>query len=397
MAAAKKVRVYDLARELKQDARRVIEDLRREGADVSVPSNSVSVEIAEKVKLKYFPKTETAPKRAVKVIKAVKREPGEGGDESIHESAAPEAVSEPMNEMPETTAPAAEVTAEPIRPTGGPVVHKVLKPKKPQPAPEVEPEAVPAAEEIPAVELPVAEEEQQQPAPAVEEAVAEQPVEAPAEAEAPRAEIPAPKPGGTQVKRLTLNASALQKGIKPGERVVSDAPTKAGKLASDIIAGRGRPGQFTGTPGEKSSPQTVYTPPADNRRRPGRSGGRKTKDARGGRFAERDFDQPKHKTIEERISDQLGRKSTDNFKQVRLVEGATVREYAEALGIPPRDIVQLLIKRGIFATVNQPIGENTGIEIGMGFGFDVTFVPFEEMVVEEEFEELIAADADDTE
>ena len=67
MAAAKKVRVYDLAKDLKQDAKRVIEDLRREGADVSVPSNSVSVEIAEKVRLKYFPKTEVAPKRAIKV------------------------------------------------------------------------------------------------------------------------------------------------------------------------------------------------------------------------------------------------------------------------------------------------------------------------------------------
>ena len=30
MAAAKKVRVYDLAKDLKQDAKRVIEDLRRE-------------------------------------------------------------------------------------------------------------------------------------------------------------------------------------------------------------------------------------------------------------------------------------------------------------------------------------------------------------------------------
>lgn len=57
MAAVRKVRVYDLAKELKQDAKRLIEDLRREGADVSVASNSVSIEIAEKVRLKYMPKT----------------------------------------------------------------------------------------------------------------------------------------------------------------------------------------------------------------------------------------------------------------------------------------------------------------------------------------------------
>ncbi len=63
------VRIYDLAKELKQDTKRVIEELRREGADVNVPSNSVSNDIAEKVRNRYFPKTEVAPKRTIKVIK----------------------------------------------------------------------------------------------------------------------------------------------------------------------------------------------------------------------------------------------------------------------------------------------------------------------------------------
>src|SRR6185369_9223828 len=46
-----------------------IEEVRREGVDVSVPSNSVSKELAEKIRNKYFPKKETAVKRAVKVVK----------------------------------------------------------------------------------------------------------------------------------------------------------------------------------------------------------------------------------------------------------------------------------------------------------------------------------------
>ena len=33
------------------------------------------------------------------------------------------------------------------------------------------------------------------------------------------------------------------------------------------------------------------------------------------------------------------------------------------MGITPRDIVQLLIKRGVFATLNQPIGEKMAIEM----------------------------------
>ena len=67
-----KVRVYDLAKELKLDTRRLIEEVRRLGVDVTVPSNSVSYEIAEKIRNKYFPKEETPLKRHVKVVKRAK-------------------------------------------------------------------------------------------------------------------------------------------------------------------------------------------------------------------------------------------------------------------------------------------------------------------------------------
>jgi len=61
MPIGKKIRVYDLAREVKQDTKRVMEDLRREGADISVPSNSVSAELADKVRSRYFPKAGATP------------------------------------------------------------------------------------------------------------------------------------------------------------------------------------------------------------------------------------------------------------------------------------------------------------------------------------------------
>jgi hypothetical protein len=69
MTVTSKVRIYDLAKELKLDTKRLIEEVRREGVDVSVPSNSVSKELAEKIRNKYFPKKETTVKRAVKVVK----------------------------------------------------------------------------------------------------------------------------------------------------------------------------------------------------------------------------------------------------------------------------------------------------------------------------------------
>src|SRR5687767_8650688 len=73
MTVTSKVRIYDLAKELKLDTKRLIEEVRREGVDVSVPSNSVSKELAEKIRNKYFPKKETAVKHTVKVVKRAAR------------------------------------------------------------------------------------------------------------------------------------------------------------------------------------------------------------------------------------------------------------------------------------------------------------------------------------
>ncbi|MFZ1700554.1 MAG: translation initiation factor IF-2 [Pyrinomonadaceae bacterium] len=393
MAIGKSIRVYDLAREVKQDTKRVMEDLRREGADVSVASNSVSHELAEKVRSKYFPKTEVAPKRAIKVIKAAAR---------------------PVEEVPEVVE--AELV-EAVAPVAKPVAKKAIaKPAEPAEVP-----AKPSVKKLKVkkVEEPAAEPVPEEPATKTkrlvkkkaDEAVAAEPEEtAAAEAEATLAEETTPEtpeaveekapeeeptsPSGTRVKKMILSKTALDKGIKPGERLVQQAPTRTGSLATDR-----RPGQFRGTPGETAAPQMTYTPPADNRRRPGRGGGRKGRgaDDKTGRFGERDVDAPQKRSIEERILDQVGKVEADGLKVVRLTEGATVREFAEGLGITPRDIVQLLIKRGVFATLNQPIGEIMAAEMALDYGFDLKFVPFEEMVIEQEFEELIATDSDDVE
>ncbi len=377
MAIGKKIRIYDLAREIKQDAKRVMEDLRREGADVSVPSNSVPVELAEKIRLKYFPKAEATPKRAIKVIKATRKESAPSAEAlpSVEEEQAPEVQKEAAPEVE----PSAPVVA--VEEATAPAARSYKLRKK------VEKAETPVAAETVIEETALTDE------PADDIVEAESAVEVPLTTPEPDR---APAATGTQIKKLTLTRDALNKGVKPGERVVSEAPTKTGKLMNDRPAdARGRRADFRGTPGETTAPKLTYTPPADNRRRPGRSGGRKGKPDAKGRFAEREQDAPRLRTIEERVLDQVNRGGRDDLKQVRLTEGATVREFAEALGITPRDIVQLLIKRGIFATLNQPIGEKMAVEMGIDFGFNISFVAFEEMVIEQEFEELIAADADD--
>ncbi|HEV7699459.1 MAG TPA: translation initiation factor IF-2 [Pyrinomonadaceae bacterium] len=384
MAIGKSIRVYDLAREVKQDTKRVMEDLRREGADVSVASNTIPHELAEKVRSKYFPKTEVAPRRGIKVIKAAAKKAEEPALDAIEPSEVVEAppVIEPPPpveaapaEVPETAAPAAP---EPKAARVKVLAKKPLEEPAAEPAPEIEPIVEPAVDAT--VETPLEAEAEMETAPA----------------DATQASTTTISRSGTVRKTLQLTPDALKQGIKVGDRVVSEAPTRTGRLAE---APGGRGPQFRGTQGESATPQMTYTPPADNRRRPGRGGGpgRKGRPDRSGRFADGDVDAPQKRTIEERILDQVGKVEAGQLKQIRLTEGATVREFAEALSITPRDIVQLLIKRGVFATLNQAIGESMAAEMALDYGFSISFVPFEEMVIEEEFEELIAADADDTE
>lgn len=368
VATANKVRLYDLAKDLKIDTKRLIEEVRREGIDVSVPSNSISKELADKIRDKYFPKKDTGVKRAIRVVKKAARPVIEEPQPTeAEEPAAPIEAARP-EETPAPEPPVAQPRAAPIR-----VIRKLApaaRAEKPEP---VEPVAV-------------------QPPPS-ETAIA------PPEPLRPAAESrPAPPPG-RQVRVLRPTAAALSAGIRPGERAPAPAPTASS--TRERTRERFNRVEYAGTPGETATPQTTYIPPPDSGRRRSRRGStrgaKRTTD--GKRGVDKEFiPPPPTLTLEERIAGRLeGGGGPDTFKPVRLVEGSTVKEFADKLGIKPKDVVALLLQRGVFATINQPLNDDVAADLGKRFGYDVSFVPFEEMVAEEEFEELIAADADDVE
>jgi len=370
-AVTSKVRIYDLAKDLKIDTKRLIEEVRREGVDVSVPSNSISKELAEKIRDKYFPKKDTAVKRAVRIVKKAAR---------------PVVEESPVEEVPEVAAP----TIEAVEPEPPPVEETIAAPqppsqvvrrlaavRAPQPAPE---------SEVPEVELPP-------PPPVVVEAEPE-PVQ--------KEVVPPP---ARQVRVLRPTAAALNAGIRPGERAPAPPPTTppagAARERTRERPTRGRT-EYAGTPGETATPQTTYIPPPDAGRRRSRRGstrgGKRGADGKGGGRFDRDFIAPPDVlSLEDRIAGRLQVSTTSDLKPVRLVEGSTVKEFAEKLGIKPKEIVGLLLQRGVFATINQALNDEVAADLGKRFGYEVTFVPFEEMVAEQEFEELIAADADDVE
>ena len=407
MTVSSKVRIYDLAQELKLDTKRLIEEVRREGVDVSVPSNSVSKELAEKIRNKYFPKKETTVKRAVKVVKRAVAPALE----------APVVEAEPEVQEPEQpVAPPPPVAAEPVE-TPAVAPPPAAAPK--QPVTRLVKKLAPAARaEAPVIEEaapPVVETPPPAPAPEPPPVIAETPVTAP-EVVAPsngaevRVTPPSAPPPSRQVRVLRPTAAALNAGIRPGERAPAPAPPptappKERVERSDRGRVRERPSlprnERLGTPGETATPQTTYIPPPDaGRRRSRRSsprGGRKI-EGKAGKFDKGDFiPPPKALSLEDRIAGRLEMPVSGELKSVRLIEGSTVKEFAEKLGIKPKDVVTLLLQRGVFATINQPLMDDVATDLGKRFGYNVSFVPFEEMVAEEEFEELIAADADDVE
>ena len=65
-----KVRIYDLAKELKLESKKVLEDARRLGVDASVPSNTLPDAVAAKIREMYYPKKEpVAAKPTARLIK----------------------------------------------------------------------------------------------------------------------------------------------------------------------------------------------------------------------------------------------------------------------------------------------------------------------------------------
>jgi translation initiation factor IF-2 len=340
MTVSSKVRIYDLAKELKLDTKRLIEEVRREGVDVSVPSNSVSKELAEKIRNKYFPKKETAVKRAVKVVKRAAVVPTP--EAPVVEAEAE--VYEPEPDAPPPSFVAAEPVEQPAVATPPPAAAPAKPPvtrlvKKMSPSPAVHAEAPVIEEEAPP---PVAEIE----APEIEAPSAPEPMIMPeviaptngAEVRITPTQIPtATPPPSRQVRVLRPTAAALNAGIRPGERAPAPTPPPAivpkERVDSRSNRMRERPSlpraERLGTPGETATPQTTYIPPPDaGRRRSRRSsprGGRKV-EGRGGRFDNRDFiPPPKALSLEDRIAGRLEVPGSGELKSVCIFEGFSVK------------------------------------------------------------------------
>src|SRR5690242_5413142 len=208
MTVSSKVRIYDLAKELKLDTKRLIEEVRREGVDVSVPSNSVSKELAEKIRNKYFPKKETAVKRSVKVVKRATAPlpelPALDGDSEAHEPQPEEAAPQPLAAE---SAPETPVEAPPVAPTTPstarqPIPARLVKKLTPAVRAEAQAPEVIEAPNVAAEPMPAA-------PPVVQEPIPAAPIEA-----------SAPPTNGVEVKPPTPAPAPPQPSLPPPSRQV---------------------------------------------------------------------------------------------------------------------------------------------------------------------------------
>jgi len=343
-----KIRIYDLAKELKLDNKKVIEDARREGIDVSVPSNTVPHEVADRIRQKYFPK-KLAPQVGPRLVKHAKPvEPVEAPAESeIEASPVTEIAQE--EEVPSAAQPS---TPQPPKPK-----IRVLKAAPPPPA-----EAVSGSTQQESAAEPV---EEAQPEPA------------------PRAGTPtAPRPSSSV--RVMRPIPGAPPPPPPAARTVR--PSYGG--ATGGLRAEGGVATETGTPAAR--PRTTYVPQDTGRPRK-----RTRRGKRGpGEFGPeegRHVDLPRHMRGPGSVMQPKTKPVFTEFRPLRLIEGTTVKEFSEKLDVKPKDVVQLLLQRGVMATINQTLNQEIATEIGKEFGFEATFIPFEEMISDAEEEKFIEA------
>jgi translation initiation factor IF-2 len=443
-----KVRIYDLAKELKLESKKVLEDARRMGVDVSVPSNTLEDPIAAKIREMYYPKKEVvAAKPTARLIK--------------HPTAAAPALA-PTPDTSELTAPAApekteakaenkideRSTVQKIAPA------TVIKPLTPPARPEIqtkkpEPAAIEIEAQAPIIQQP---EPQTQPTTVEAEApksrlvklpppskpapISEFPAEPPAEElvedesdsgesvvelettanEAPvtavqEPEAPAPiaqptthkshpRPAnapantGTKVIKLAMPTRPLPKpSPTTSARFQTEKPAQAkpgatGKLDPSLLLKKDQTRDLKGKDKDAhllpsgAQQRTVYIPPKDQKPK--------------GRNQHRGKDKDRDK-FQDGNTHKLGLRKQNlpiaaqklvpvELKPVRLIEGSTVREFAEKLDVKARDVVTALMQRGVMATINQIMNHDLAIELGQEYGFEVTFGDFEDMIIESEFE-----------
>ncbi len=430
MTDSNQIRINELARELEVKAKAIIDYLPEAGVtEKKTHSSSIDVEAAVRVREHFRAMAEAEVEAEQKAV----------ADKAAKEAAAraarmkPAAVAPPPP-PPAIVPPVAPVVPEPSRPAPPPASAVVeAKPvvvapppviSKPVVVPPVEaPKVSPAPPPVvakPVVRPPVPPVRPSVPPAAKPAPVGMKPPHAPAHGAPRHATSAAPGTGKPVAARLAPAKPAPPKPnwnpLPPGARV---NPPAAPRPAPSARPG-GQPSRFPARPGQGRPGQPVMGRPGQpSHERPGapRPGGRagtllppdktppkaepgkpiyeRKPAARARPTMEKRFEEGERKLHpvrarmgvgEQRRSAQIERAPAPpprEPRQITITEGVTVRDLAEKLDVRAKDVLKILLDRGIFASINQALDTPTATSLAEAFNGIVNVITFEEDVVRE--------------
>jgi translation initiation factor IF-2 len=80
--------------------------------------------------------------------------------------------------------------------------------------------------------------------------------------------------------------------------------------------------------------------------------------------------------------------------EITIAEGITVKDLAERLEVKARDLMQRLISRGVFATINQTLDPTVATNVAHDFGAEARVISFEQETAEAAVEQTLAEEGE---
>jgi translation initiation factor IF-2 len=371
VAEAHQIRINELARDLEIKAKLIVDYLPELGLkEKKTHSSSIDLETAEKVRAHFLQLAEA--EAAAEREKLAKQKAAEEA-----QRAKPEA-----KKVPAAVAAVPPTAAKPGAAPGAGAVPRpgVLRPASPA-APAAPSALRPAT--APATARPAA-------APGAPKPPMVAPPGKPA--------APAPIAGGV---RPATPAAARSAGVRPAAAgpAMPARPAAAAAATHPVVPGTrvsprpARPGMLK--PGAPAPPRSL--PVAPPKAEPGKPIYARKPAARARPLLEKRFEEGERKLhpVRTRVGEPARRTVRGGAaaavvvpqprepREVTLTEGITIRELAEKLDVRAKDLLKVLLDRGVFASINQALDMNTAISLAESFSGIVKVVPFEEQLVQE--------------
>ncbi|MBZ5700123.1 MAG: translation initiation factor IF-2 [Acidobacteriia bacterium] len=403
------IRINELARELEVKAKVIIDYLPEAGV-TEKKTHSSSIDVAAAVKVRQH-------------FHALAEAEAAAEEKAASEKAAKEAAAKAARMKPAVVAPSPAPPVIPAPPA--PVLAEAVPPVTPSPAPvgarPAAPAVIPAK---PAAAKPVSAPTPAAAKPAVRPAATAPAPPKPATPRAPAAMKHATAPTAASAKpaataRPVPPAKAAPKPnwnpLPPGARVNPPAPRPTASARPSTAQSRfpsrpgaaGRPGQPVPgrsgqpMPGRPGGPRAGGRPapslPADKmppKAEPGKPIYERKPAPRARPTMEKRFEEGERKLHPVRARVGPGERRIAQIerapappprepREITITEGVTVRDLAEKLDVRAKEVLKILLDRGIFASINQALDTATATSLAEAFNGIVKVLTFEQDVVQE--------------